>query len=281
MSSPSGRTTVGVVGAGQLARMMLPAAIALDVDVRLLAAGADESAARVWPEVVVGSPDSSADLDGFAAICDVLTFDHELVDPRRLAALEAARHCLRPSAATQRFAQDKGFQRSRFAAAGLPVPEHALVTGENELLDFVSRRGWPVVLKTRRGGYDGRGVWIVHAVEEARELLERAAAGDGLVVERWLPIERELAVLIARRPSGESVTYPVVETVQVDGICHEVIAPAAIAPEMAAAAEALAGHVATLTNVTGILAVELFLAEGRLSINEVAVRPHNSGHFSI
>jgi 5-(carboxyamino)imidazole ribonucleotide synthase len=280
-NSPTTPVT-GIVGAGQLARMMAQAAIPLGLRLRLLAARSDDSAAQVWPDVEVGSPDSWDALSHFSAGCDLITFDHELVDPDHLAALEAAGHRLRPSAATQRFAQDKGYQREQFAAMGLPVPANRLVHAIDDVRTFAADYGWPVVAKARRGGYDGRGVWVLADPDAAQLLVEQcAAAGTPLMVERWLPIERELAVLVARRPSGESVVYPVVETVQVNGICHEVLAPAPIGHSIAAEAERLARRIAALTDATGILAVEMFLAESALSINEIAVRPHNSGHYSI
>jgi 5-(carboxyamino)imidazole ribonucleotide synthase len=273
---------VGIVGAGQLARMTVQAATSLAVPVRLLAARPDDGAALVWPAVQVGSPDSLDALRDFAARCDVLTFDHELVDPEHLAALEAEGRCLRPSAAAQRFAQDKGYQRERFHALGLPVPPHRRVHEASDLTSFAAAHGWPLVAKARRGGYDGRGVWVLDGPLAARALVDRCdAAGIALIAERYLPIEQELAVLVARRPGGETAVYPLVQTVQTDGICHEVIAPAPVAPAVAAEAERLALRVAEATGVTGILAVELFLAEHRLWVNEIATRPHNSGHFSI
>jgi 5-(carboxyamino)imidazole ribonucleotide synthase len=282
MTNPPNTPITGIVGAGQLARMMAQAAIPLGLRLRLLAAQVDDSAAQVCADVEIGSPDSWEALSRFAAACDLLTFDHELVDPDHLAALEAAGRCLRPSAATQRFAQDKGYQREQFAAMGLPVPANRLVDSIHDVLAFAEEYGWPVVAKARRGGYDGRGVWVLEDPDSAHLLVEQCtAAGTRLLAERWLPIERELAVLVARRPGGESVVYPVVETVQVNGICHEVLAPAPIERSIAAEAERLALRIADLTDATGILAVEMFVAEGMLSINEIAVRPHNSGHYSI
>jgi 5-(carboxyamino)imidazole ribonucleotide synthase len=282
MTNSPNTPITGIVGAGQLARMMAQAAIPLGLRLRLLAAHADDSAAQVWPDVEVGSPDSRDALSQFAGGCDLLTFDHELVDPDHLAALEAAGRRLRPSAATQRYAQDKGYQRERFAAMGLPVPANRLVHSLDDVLTFVENYRWPVVAKARRGGYDGRGVWVLEDRDAAHRLVEQcAAAKTPLMVEQWLPIEQELAVLVARRPGGESVVYPVVETVQVDGICHEVLAPAPVAQDIAADAERLALRIAELTDAVGILAVEMFVAEGALSINEIAVRPHNSGHYSI
>jgi 5-(carboxyamino)imidazole ribonucleotide synthase len=273
---------VGIVGAGQLARMTVQAAIPLAVPVRVLAARPDDGAAQVWPHVEVGSPDSLDALRRFAAGCDILTFDHELVDPEHLRALEAEGRCLRPSAAAQRYAQDKAYQRGRFAALGLPVPAHRLVREAADLTGCAAEHGWPVVAKATRGGYDGRGVWVLDGPLAAEDLAERcASSGVSLLAERFLPIEMELAVLLARRPGGECAVYPLVQTVQADGICHEVLAPAPVHAEVATEAERLALAVAEATGVTGMLAVELFLAEGRLWVNEIATRPHNSGHFSI
>jgi 5-(carboxyamino)imidazole ribonucleotide synthase len=276
------RLTVGIVGAGQLARMMVQAAIPLGITVRLLAATADDSAALVWPNVLVGSPDSLDALRELAASCDVVTFDHELVDPGHLAALEAEGYTLRPSATTALFAQDKGYQRARFHERGFPVPPHRFVESMRDITEFARAHGWPLVAKSRRGGYDGRGVWVVPDEAAAARLLdETRASGVTLLVEQFLRIERELAVLVARRPGGEAVVYPVVQTVQVDGICHEVHAPAPVSAALAAEAEQLGRAVADAIDVSGILAVELFVVEGRLVVNELAVRPHNSGHFSI
>src|SRR5262249_48697936 len=157
----------------------------------------------------------------------VLTFDHELIDPTHMATLEAEGHVLRPKAAATIYAQDKGAQRARFAELGLPVPVYRLIASAHELIDFAAEHGWPVVAKARRGGYGGRGVWVVEGPAQAAELLaECKAAGVELLVEEHLSIDREIAVLVARRPCGDALAYPVVETVQRGGICHEVIAPA-------------------------------------------------------
>lgn len=277
---------VGIVGAGQLARMMIQAAIPLGVSVRVLAEHADDSAALVCPNVDIGYPNNARHLREFAAKCDVVTLDHELVYLDALEQIEAAGGVVRPSAATLRYAKDKLYQRTEFRRAGLPVPDFAELLNFPALEEFAAQHGWPVVAKSQQGGYDGRGVWVLEDAEEARDFFD-ATAGTGvdLMLEQYVRIERELAVLVARRPGGESVTYPVVETVQRDGICHEVIAPAPIAPEIAERARALGERIAELTGAVGIIAIELFLTAGEsgeeILINEVATRPHNSGHFSI
>lgn len=282
--TPDGFPVVGIVGGGQLARMMVQAAIPLGIEVRVLAEHPDDSAARVCPDVVIGSADSPDDLVSFAAGCDVLTLDHELVNLDALTTIEAAGGVVRPGPFTLRFAKDKAHQRREFAAAGLPVPDFEEVDSTEAIEAFASRLGgWPVVVKAQRGGYDGRGVWIVDGPEAARELVTNASArGVALIAERFVRIRQELAVLVARRPGGETAVYPVVETVQRDGICHEVLAPAPVPDEVAREARAIGERVAEITRATGIVATELFWAEdGALLVNEIATRPHNSGHFSI
>ncbi|HEX2513545.1 MAG TPA: 5-(carboxyamino)imidazole ribonucleotide synthase [Chloroflexota bacterium] len=273
---------VGVVGAGQLARMTYQAGISLGLTVRLLATSPEESAALVGREVAIGSPTSGPDLDAFAATCDVVTFDHELVDATHLGALERAGHTVRPGAEVVALVQDKRRQRTTLSRLGLPLPEFRFVSTADEIAACGAEWGWPVVVKAARGGYDGRGVWVVPHPEGAAALVrETAARGVELLAEQWVPIEREVAVLVARRPSGEARVYPVVETVQRDGICHELLAPAPLSPALAGEARDLGLAVAEACGVTGILAVELFVAGGRLLVNELAARPHNSGHFSI
>ncbi|MDP9356522.1 MAG: 5-(carboxyamino)imidazole ribonucleotide synthase [Chloroflexota bacterium] len=274
--------TVGIVGAGQLARMMLQAAIPLGVRVQLLAERADDGAALVAPDVTLGRADDPAALVAFVAGCDATTFDHELVDAGALTALEAAGHALRPGAGTVALAQNKRRQRQLLGSLGFPVPPHRPVDAPSDLVEFGSEYGWPVVAKAGRGGYDGRGVWVLDGPAAAMEFLARVdPVAVELLVEAWVPIERELAVLVARRPTGEVVTYPPVETVQVEGICHEILVPAPVASGLVADAERLALAIATSIESTGVLAVELFqMAEG-LVVNELAARPHNSGHWTI
>ena len=274
------RPTVGIVGAGQLARMSYAAAVAMDVRLRLLADRPADSAALVGRDVSVGSPSDPEALSAFAAECDVVTFDHELVPPERLAELASAGHVLRPDPGAMRHAQDKGHQRTTFAELGLPVPVHELVGSPGEVCAFGREHGWPVVLKAVRGGYDGRGVWTVGSEAEVAAAWPEAGA-PLLLVEARVPIEKELAVVLVRRPAGEVAVYPLVETVQRDGICTELVVPARVEDPVRRAATALAQRIATVTGVTGVLAVELFWTGSELLINEVATRPHNSGHWTI
>lgn len=274
---------LGIVGAGQLARMMYEASLPLGVVPRILAAAPGESAALVAAGVTVGSPDSLDELSAFAGACDVVTFDHELVDPAHLEALERDGHVLRPGAAAKRFGQDKAHQRRALGEMGMPVPPWGPVATAGDVGGFADRHGWPVVLKAARGGYDGRGVWVVDGPAATGQVLAEAARrGLSLIAEAHMDLERELAVLVARRPAGDAVAYPVIETVQVDGILREALVPAAISPALEHAARTIGLELAATIGSTGVLAVELFLTgDGDLLVNELALRPHNSGHLSI
>jgi 5-(carboxyamino)imidazole ribonucleotide synthase len=275
---------LGFVGGGQLARMCALAAAPMGVRVKVLAAPSDEGAAEVAPDVVVGRADDPDALRAFAATVDVLTIDHENVDHATFAELEAAGVAVRPGVGTLRYS-DKAFQRQEFAAAGLPVPDFLVVeasdpTAAGQVDEFASRHGGRVVLKASRGGYDGRGVWILDAAEVPEFL--QSYEGAPLVVEPLLPLEREVAVLVARRPSGEVAVWPVVETVQVDGMCDEVLAGGSVLPTgLEAEALRVGARVAEVTGVVGVLAVELFVVDGAVVVNEIAPRVHNSGHLTI
>jgi 5-(carboxyamino)imidazole ribonucleotide synthase len=270
---------VGMIGAGQLARMTAAAAIGLDIRFRVLAATADESAAQVCADTVLGDYRSTTDLLAFAAGCDAITFDHEHVPQPQLAALEQAGFAVRPSAAALRLTQDKLAMRARLTQLGVACPRFEPVASVDDVVAFAGRTDWPVVLKAVSGGYDGRGVWLCRDAREATEVLSH---GVSLLAEEFVPFERELAVLIARSPSGHGAAYPVVETVQRDGICHEVLAPAPGLPDdLAEEAISLGLELARALDVIGLLAVELFQTSGGLLVNELAMRPHNSGHWTI
>lgn len=276
---------VGIVGAGQLARMTAQAAIALGIDLRILANVFEESAARVWPDVVLGSPDDPVAIENLAAGCFVTTFDHELVDTEAIMSLERDGHRFAPSGETMSIAQSKRLQREHFAALGLPVPSFAVARPggiQSSLKAFADRHGWPVAIKADRGGYDGRGVWIAESEAEGLricEMLDRQATTA--VFEQWVPIDREVAIQIARTPSGRTATYPLVETVQIEGMLRELLAPAAVDPQLEAGARTIAERIAADIDVVGMLAVELFVSNGELLVNEIATRPHNSGHHTI
>ncbi|HEV7203906.1 MAG TPA: 5-(carboxyamino)imidazole ribonucleotide synthase [Jatrophihabitans sp.] len=279
MDARTGLPVVGMVGGGQLARMTHQAAIALGQSLRVLADTVDDGAALVASDVVVGDYRSLDDLRAFARGCDVVTFDHEHVPNEHIRALVADGVVVHPGPDALQFAQDKSAMRRRLTELGVPCPRWATVASERELDEFAAATGWPVVLKASSGGYDGKGVWVVGSLAEAAEVL---GSGTALIVEEKVAIVRELAVDVARSPFGQGSVWPVVETVQRDGICVEVLAPAPdLDEDTAEEAQALALRIAQELGVTGMLAVELFETADGLVVNELAMRPHNSAHWTI
>jgi 5-(carboxyamino)imidazole ribonucleotide synthase len=275
----TGLPVVGMVGAGQLARMTHQAAIPLGQSLRMLADSPDDGAALVGADVVVGDYRSLDDLRAFARGCDAVTFDHEHVPNDHIAALEADGVNVHPGSAAIRFAQDKRAMRERLGAMGVPGPRWAPIGSSGDLDAFAADVGWPVVLKAATGGYDGKGVWLVGSLDEAADVLD---SGTALLAEEKVDIVRELAADVARSPFGQGAAWPVVETVQRDGINVEVLAPApGLDDETAGEAQALALRIAAELGVTGVLAVELFETTNGLLVNELAMRPHNSAHWTI
>lgn len=273
-----------MVGGGQLARMSLAPAAALDVELVVLAERPEDPAVRAGAGYELGSPDDADALLRLAARADVVTFDHELAPPEDLRRMAGSGVSMQPPPAAQLHAQDKLVQRARLGELGLPVPAWSEVASASEVEAFAEPHGWPVVLKTARGGYDGRGVWMLDGPEEAAATvgdLIRDGTDSRVLVEERVEIDRELAVLVARNAEGDAVVYPVVETVQRDGICHEVHAPAPIDEREAREAQALGMAIAEELRTTGMLAVELFATPDGLVVNELAMRPHNSGHLTI
>src|SRR3984957_420297 len=275
-----GAATVGMVGAGQLARMTAQAAIGLGIGFSVLADTLDDSAAQGWAGTQLGDYRSLEDLRAFAAGCDVVTFDHEHVPGDHLVALERAGVKVRPGAAALRLTQDKLVMRERLTALGVACPRFAPVANNAAVQEFAGG-SWPVVLKAVSGGYDGKGVWGCEAAAQAADVLRRGA-GLAFMAEEYVEFTRELAVLAACSPHRQGAVYPVVQTVQRDGICREVIAPApGLAPDLAVQAAELALRIAAEFGVTGLLAVELFETPAGLLVNELAMRPHNCGHWTI
>jgi 5-(carboxyamino)imidazole ribonucleotide synthase len=259
------------------------AASALGLSMAVLASHPDDAACEVAAEVMLGSPFVADDLRAFAARCDVLTFDHEQVDLEIVAEVAAEGAVVRPGAETLELAVDKARMRTVLDEAGVPVPAYRVVDEAPDALDavsaFAATHGWPVMLKAARGGYDGKGVWPVRDRADAASVL--AQVTGRLVVEELLPLDAELAVLVARSPSGASTAWPAVETAQVDGVCREVLVPGRLDAHVAEAASALGQKVAEIAAGVGVMAVELFWSGGRLLVNEVATRPHNSGHWTM
>lgn len=271
--------TLAVIGGGQLARMMAQPAIALGLPLRLLAEAEGVSAAQVIPDQVVGDHTVLADLRRVTDGASVVTFDHEHVPTAHLHALAADGVAVRPGPDALVHAQDKAVMRRRLAELGVPCPRNAVVTTTADVEAF----GLPCVLKTTRGGYDGKGVWVIRSLDQARAAFDAAAAaGVEVLAEELVDFRRELSALVARSPSGQAASYPVVASTQLDGICHEVVAPAPdLSPALAGQAQEIALQVAGALDVTGMLAVELFeTTDGRILVNELAMRPHNTGHWT-
>jgi 5-(carboxyamino)imidazole ribonucleotide synthase len=281
------RHAVGIVGAGQLARMMIEAASALAVPVVLLAQDPTDAATQLTSHILLGAATDAGQLWALAARCDVMTFDHEHVDLDMLTTFEDAGVAVRPGVKAMRLGVDKAHMRTTLAAAGIPVPPYAIldakgaapVTGQVE--EFGATHGWPLVLKASRGGYDGKGVWPVANQGEAAAVCARGEqSGVAMLVEAHVAIDFELCALVVRRPT-ETLAWPVVETTQVEGVCREVLMPGRVTAELAEKAQSIATQIAESAGVIGVMAVEMFVAGGELMVNEVALRPHNSGHWTI
>jgi 5-(carboxyamino)imidazole ribonucleotide synthase len=273
-----------MIGGGQLARMTHQAAIALGQTLRVLATTPDESAAQVTPDVIIGA---HTDLDALRRAAEgaaALTFDHEHVPTEHLEQLVADGVTVHPPPEALVHAQDKLVMRTKLQALGAPVPRFAAIKSVDDIEEFVRRIDGPVVIKTVRGGYDGKGVMMADDVAQARDIVDRYLAdGVALLAEERVDMRRELAALVARSPFGQGAAWPVVETVQRDGICVEAYAPAPdLSEELGVEAQQLGLRLAAELGVIGVLAVELFeTVEGKLLVNELAMRPHNSGHWTM
>jgi len=274
---------VGIIGGGQLARMMHAASIGLGVHVRLLAEGPDVSAADVVHDVTVGDYTDPETVRAFAADCDVITFDHEHVPTGLLRDLESERVVVRPGPAALVHAQDKAIMRDRLTALGVPCPAYRVVADAAALVAFGDEQGWPIIAKTSRGGYDGKGVWHLDSAAEADLPFVGLTDGVQVIAEEFVDFTRELSALVVRSPSGQAVAYPISESVQRHGVCVETVSPApGLGDDRAVAAQQLALSIAHELGVVGVLAVELMQrADGSVVVNELAMRPHNTGHWSI
>ena len=275
--------TVGIIGGGQLARMMYAASISLGVRIRLLAEGPETSAASVVHDVTVGDYTDPPTVRAFAAGCDVVTFDHEHVPTGLLRDLEAAGARVRPGPAALLHAQDKAIMRDRLTALGAPCPTNRVVAEAAALIAFGDEHGWPVIAKTSRGGYDGKGVWRIDSAAQAAEPFGDLGEGVQIVAEEFVDFARELSALVVRSPAGQAAAYPISESVQRNGICVETITPApGLTEAQATGAQQLALTIAAELNVVGVLAVELMQrSDGSIVVNELAMRPHNTGHWTI
>jgi len=269
---------LGIVGAGQMARLIYQAALKFGITPRLLAEGIEDSAAQAAPDAYFAHPDTLAAL---AEYCEVLTFEHDRLDLGLLQMLERNGTVVRPGIKVMRAAFDKLHQRRVLSNRNFPVPPFVEAQSPDDLFDFASEHGFPLVLKSARSGPPGtRNLWIV----DTRSEMLRVSAEQGdrkILVEAHQDILKELVVLVARRPGGSSRSYPVIETVMRNGTCTEVHYPADVGPRVAAEAQAIATRVADELDAVGILAVEFFLSTDGLMINEIAARPHNAGHPTI
>jgi len=275
-----------MIGSGQLARMTLGPAAELGITLSVLATDAEDPAPLVAAHAPVGPQAALERVVEFARHCDVVTFDHEHVPADVLEAIAEAGVPMHPGPKALRYAQDKLAMRVRLSELGIPCPRWASASSAADVTAFAARIGGPVVAKTPRGGYDGKGVRVISAAGEVGDWLAEASEAYPILLEEKVEFTRELAVLVARSPSGQAAAWPVVETVQTDSICTEVLAPAPhLDPGLAAAATEAGLRIAGELGVTGVLAVEMFEVphpEGPgFVVNELAMRPHNSGHWTM
>ena len=261
---------VGVIGAGQLARMMVAPATALGVDLLLFAQSSEDSGAQITHHVVGDYTDLAA-LRDFAAQCDLVTFEHELVPLSVIKGLEAAGVRVYPPSSAFIYSQDKAEMRQKLSA--FPAPAWKVITSTSEVDQY------PLIAKAISGGYDGRGVWKINSQDELAEVLKTTPR---LLIEELISFDTEIAVMVARSPHGQATSWTPTETVQEDGICTLTISPAQnISADVAEEAQKLALEIAQEVGVIGVMAVEMFVKGNHLFINELAMRPHNSGHWTI
>lgn len=272
-----------MIGGGQLSRMTAQAAVSLGVNFVVLAESANDSAAKVSSQLVTGKHTSKDDLRSLADVSDVITFDHEHVPEELLRQLLQEGCNLQPHPDALKFAQDKILMRKRLKEIGVEQPAFAEIESIEDAIEFSDAQGFPIVLKMSRGGYDGRGVWVCHSKSEIKTIMNESSSPHfRWLAEVFVPFSRELASQVARSPQGQMVSYPIVESRQVNGMCSMVISPAPeLSEETAIKAQQIAMTIANELNVTGMLAVELFETPSGVLVNELAMRPHNSGHWTI
>ncbi len=275
---------LGILGGGQLAQMTAQAAISLGVDIVIFERKPDSPASRLTHFNVVGEWDDREALNTFIEMCDVITLENEFVDASVLKQIEEANVPMYPSSATLAKVQDKLIQKRTMREARIPVPDFVGVASPDDVLKAGEKFGYPMVMKARRDGYDGYGNYTINAVDEIATAWTQLGGDDGreLLVEKFVPFERELAVMVLRGRDGEIRTYPVVETIQKDHICHVVRAPAPVPSDSVEITKQIATRAVTAIDGVGVFGVELFkLMDGTIMYNEIAPRPHNSGHYTI
>lgn len=277
-------TRLGILGGGQLAQMTVQAAISLGIETVIFERTPDSPASRLTHHQIVGAWDDDGALRAFANLCNVITLENEFVDARVLARLEGLGLPVFPTSTTLATIQDKLRQKETLSAAGVRMPLFRGVQTEGDIMAAAADFGWPLVLKARRDGYDGYGNALLRDPDDIPAALAKLGADQGrlLMAEQFIPFDKELAVMVLRGRDGEMRLYPVVETIQQNHICHVVRAPASIPRQMAQTAAALARQAVEAVEGVGVFGVELFaLADGAILFNEMAPRPHNSGHYTI
>ncbi len=285
MTSTAGGVSyrIGIIGGGQLAKMTAIAALELGCDVVILERNEISPAATLATHLLVGDWDSPEELLKLAAHADIVTLENEFVNADSLKVLTDQGHTLFPSAGTMALIQDKYLQKQTYSAAGIGVPDFKAVNSPKDIAEAGKEFGWPMIVKKRRNSYDGKGNYTVSAAADAEPAWKQLDGdNNGLYVEAFCPFTMELAVIITRSRNGEMVTYPVVETIQKDHVCHVVKAPAAISNELAEKAAETARRAIIEIDATGSFGVEMFLTkDNEIVLNEIAPRVHNSGHYTI
>lgn len=268
---------VGVIGGGQLAWMMASAAKSLDIELVVQTSSNLEPAVSTAAEVIFAPVNDAAATARLASRCDLVTFENEFVNLEALQPLVEQGVCFRPSLEALAPLLDKYDQRCYLQSLGLSVPEFVAVAGEKQTI----AQQFPVVLKVRRHGYDGQGTFIINS-QDALELTLQKLGETPVLLEEFVPFERELAAIAARSVDGEVVVYPVVETQQQDGVCRRVLVPAEISSGIREEVEAIAQTLLNSLQAVGVFGIELFLTNSdKILVNEIAPRTHNSGHFSL
>lgn len=269
---------LGIVGSGQIARMIHSAAVKLGITPQLMAEDSGDSAALAAPGASFRHPDAIA---SFAEVCEVVTFEHERIDLGMVEHMEAAGQIIRPGARTLRAAMDKIHQRHVLMAKGFTFAPFAELRGPDDLIDFANMFGFPAVIKSvRSGGQAERGAWVVDNQNDALRVMAEQIDRD-LMIEQFQPIVKELVVVVARRAGGNARCYPVVETTNIDGFCREIRAPAAIGSRVKTETLETARAIAAELDAVGVIAIEFFLTTNGVIVNEVAARPHNAGHHTL
>ncbi|WP_456272600.1 5-(carboxyamino)imidazole ribonucleotide synthase [Bacillus sp. AK031] len=272
--------TIGIIGGGQLGRMMALAAKEAGFRIAVLDPGADSPCTQVADEVITASFEDREALGRLAAISDVVTYEFENIDYEALKELTEKAY-IPQGAELIRITQDRIAEKEALVYGGVKVAPYEVIFERTEMREKAEKLGYPVVMKTARGGYDGKGQVVLYDgtdIEKAAGLL----AGGACVMEKWMSFDKEVSVIVTRNPSGEISVFPAVENIHRDNILHQTIAPARITSADNENAVTIAKKVAETLDMIGTLAVEMFLTkEGDIYVNELAPRPHNSGHFSI